>query len=133
MFYGAVVVPIVRAKLAMKDRSEITRDVTQWMNLAGTIAVLVMFIDVWAAGKTARRWRWLAWLGMLLPLPFLIWMHGEMSQRMLLPGFFQTGIGSFRGWHQPYLICNTLQWLAGLVFIVMSLRTWRADDAVASG
>jgi hypothetical protein len=129
MFYGAVVVPIVRVKIAGKERSEITRDVTQWMNLAGTVAVLVMFSDVWAGGPTARRWRWLTWLGMVLPLPILVLLHGEMSRQMMDPTFIQTGVMRFLSWHRAYLLCNTFQWLAGMAFVLLSLRAWRAEDA----
>jgi len=130
MFYGAVVVPIVREKVVGKERGEITRDVTTWMNLAGTVATLAMFVDVWAAGQTNRRWRILAWLGMALPLPLLVWLHGEMSRQMSDPTFYQMGIQPFFSWHRAYLLTNTFQWLAGMAFVALSLRTWRAEDSV---
>src|SRR6187200_1173963 len=79
MFYGAVVVPIVRERLGENpERSIITQKVTGWMNLAGTLAVLAMFLDVWLGGSAQRRRRWLAWLGMALPLPIVVWLHAEM-------------------------------------------------------
>ena len=130
MFYGAVVVPIVRETLPGPERSTITRDVTAWMNLVGTIAVLVMFVDVWAGGSAARKWRWVAWLGMTLPLPLLVWLHGEMSRQMMEPGFHRTDIRPFLTWHRVYLLTNTAQWFAGMIFVALSLRAWRAEDSV---
>ena len=128
MFYGAVVVPITRARLA--EPSLITRDVTQWMNLVGTLAVLLLFVDVWAGERSVKRWRWVTWLGMAAPLPLLVWMHVKMSSQMALPEFSRSSMTSFLGsWHRLYLIVNTFQWLAGMAFTVLSLRAWRAEDA----
>lgn len=130
MFYGAVVVPIVRAKFVGKEPGEITRDVTIWMHVAGAVAVFVMFADVWASGPTERRRRWLTWLGMVLLLPVLLLLHAEMSRQMMDPTFFETGIAPFRQWHIAYMLCITAQWFAGMAFVLFSLRAWRAEDAV---
>jgi hypothetical protein len=133
MFYGAVVVPIVRESLPGPERSIITQKVTQWMNLAGTAALLVMFVDVWAGGSSGRRWRWIAWAAMVAPLPVLVWLHGEMSRQMHDPLFYQTDVRPFLLWHRAYLLCNTFQWLAGMVFTMLTVRAWRADDRDSKG
>lgn len=129
MFYGAIVVPIMRAQLAgMPERSTITQRVTGWINLAGTVAVLVMFVDAYASSHK-RNWpRWAAWIGMALPLPVLVWLHGVLSQQMADPLFYSRDLTPFQGWHRAYLLVNTLQWLAGMFFAVYSLRAWRQED-----
>ena len=132
MFYGAVVVPVLRSTLTRSDSGNVTRQVTQWMNLLGTAAVLVMFVDVWAS-RGAKKWRWVAWLGMALPLLALVWLHGEMSHQMMGPSFHQTDPRAFLSWHRAYLLTNTFQWLAGMAFVVLSVRAWRAEDTAAIG
>src|SRR5262249_10459368 len=106
MFYGAVVVPIVRAQLIGPERSLITQRVTGWINFAGTIAILLMFAEVWAA--SASRWRWLAWAGMALPQLAVIWLHRELSHQMTA-GLHRTESAGFLVWHGIYLACNTVQ------------------------
>ena len=90
MFYGAVTVPVMRARLDAKpdreNRSKITQQVTQWMNLAGTLALLGMMADVVASPSGRKRRRWVAWLVMAVPHPALVMLHREMSRQMALPG-----------------------------------------------
>lgn len=129
MFYGAVVVPIVRVRLeGTPERSIITQRVTGWINLAGTLAVLVMFVDAYAS-SVKRNWsRWIAWLGMALPLPLLVWLHSEMSRQMADPTFYTREMSGFFTWHRAYLLLNTLQWLAGMTFTLFTLKSWRLED-----
>lgn len=129
MFYGAVVVPIIRVRLeGNPERSMITQRVTGWMNLAGTLAVLAMFVDAYAS-PVKRNWpRWIAWVGMALPLPILVWLHSELSEQMADPLFYSREMTPFFRWHRGYLLLNTLQWLAGMFFVVFTIRAWRRED-----
>ncbi|HEV3145026.1 MAG TPA: hypothetical protein VGZ47_14135 [Gemmataceae bacterium] len=130
MFYGAVVVPTNRVELKdMPERGTITQKVTEWMNLAGTLALLVFFADIYASPVGLQRWRWIAWAGMLIPHLFLIWLHHELTKQMSAPGFHQSPMHSFLIWHRVYLITNTVQWFAGMVFLAMTLRQWRREDS----
>jgi hypothetical protein len=129
MFYGAVTVPIMRARLGVgPDRSLITQEVTQWMNLAGTLAILAMFADLWASPLEGKRWRWIAWLAMALPQPIVIFLHRELSRQMAAAGFQSSGLSGFLMWHRAYLSCNAIQWLGGMAFAVLSIRAWRDED-----
>jgi hypothetical protein len=133
MFYGAVVVPIVRAKLeGMPERSTITQRVTGWINLSGTLAVLVMFVDAYASTVRRNRARWIAWVCMTLPLPVLVWLHSRLSQQMADPLFYTKSLATFQPWHQAYLILNSLQWLAAVIFTVLTVRAWRLEDRTSS-
>jgi hypothetical protein len=133
MFYGAVTVPVTRSVLEGRpEPSRITEQVTQWMNLAGTFALLATFMDCWASPLARRRWRWLGWLLMALPHPIIIWMHREMSGQMAVAGFHKTDMSQFHYWHQAYLLLNTVQWLGGMLFAVQSLKSWRAEDRTAT-
>lgn len=134
MFYGAVVVPVTRVKLENRpERGIITQRVTQWMNLAGTLTLLIMFADLWAGPKAQKRWRWLAWFGAAIPDVILFWMHHEMSAQMAIPGFHQSDMRAFAHWHQVYLLLSTLQWVAAMVFVWQSLKAWRIEDEQRTG
>ena len=63
MFYGAVTVPVLRDVFGGMG-SLVTQRVTQWINLIGTIAILVMFLDLYVSPLPSKRWRWVAWLMM---------------------------------------------------------------------
>ena len=128
MFYGAVTVPVVRARLDRGNRGKITQEVTQWMNLAGTIALLGMMADVVASPLGRKRWRWVAWLVMAVPHPALVLLHREMSRQMAVPGFDASDLAPFFSWHRVYLLINTVQWAAGMVFAILSLKAWREED-----
>src|SRR5260370_34634890 len=128
VFYGAVVVPIVRAQLDQPERGLITQRVTQWLNFAGTIALLLLFADVWASSLASKRWRWLAWAGMALPNLAIVWLHHEMSRQMAATGNVRSRQHSFLSLHMLYLFHNVVQWVAALVFAVLSLRAWQAED-----
>ena len=120
MFYGAVVVPVVRAQLEGPERSLITQRVTGWMNLVGTIGLLLMFADVWAGSAPVKRWRWLTWAGMALPHLAVVWLHRELSHQMAT-GNDRLDKSGFLLWHGSYLACNVVQWFAGMAFAVLAL------------
>jgi hypothetical protein len=126
MFYGAVTVPIMRS-IFDSETSFATQRITAWINIAGTAAILMMFIDVFAS-SAPKRGRWLTWLAMALPHPVLFWMHREMSAQMLQTGFRPSLEGFMANWHRIYLGLSTLQWLAGMIFIWLSLKAWRDED-----
>jgi len=129
MFYGAVTVPVTREKLDdVPVRSAITKRVTQWMNLIGTAAILAMYADLWLSAAAHKRRRWLAWLGMAVPHPLLLWLHIRMSSQMAVPEFHHGNPATFSPWHQAYMIVSTVQWLAGMVFALLTLRAWREED-----
>src|SRR5262249_38549097 len=127
MFYGAVTLPVIR-ELFGSEGSFVTQRVTMAINLAGTIAVLVMFFDIYPSPLPAKRWRWLVWLAMFVPQPILVWMHHEMTSQMFARGFRPNFAAFMQYWHRPYLLLCTVQWLAGMVFVWQSLRAWRAGD-----
>ena len=129
MFYGAVVVPTNRIELKdMPQRGTITQKVTEWMNFAGTLALLVLFVDAYASSAGRQPWRWIAWRGMMIPHLFLIWLHNELTKQMTAPGFHQSDMKGFLIWHRVYLITNTVQWFSGMVFLALTLRQWRRED-----
>jgi hypothetical protein len=131
-FYAAVVVPVGQHELGSHlQQGFITRQVTNYLNLSGAIALILLGWDVAAATdrSTARRWaRWATWMGMIITLLALTWLHGHLDQllnvemrELLNPRAFRTG-------HRWYLWLSTVQWVFGGSYAVLALYAWRAED-----
>lgn len=132
MFYGGVTVPVMRSQLAAKaeepKRSQITQRVTQWLNLAGTAALVAMAVDVFATTEPLRglrRWLWFAAVGMQVAL---VIQHRHLSQMMVAPGFYESDMKIFSRWHSLYLIISTVQWAAMMGLLGVSSAAWRLAD-----
>ena len=83
-FYGGVVVPVGSAVLGSeREQGFITRRVTNYLNLAGAVALAVWGWDL-SAGRGmspgGRRLRWATWTGLVLSLALLVWLHPRLDE-----------------------------------------------------
>src|SRR6266540_2071258 len=82
-FYAAVVVPVGQEVLGSHlQQGFITRQVTNYLNLAGAVALIPLVWDVVAsADPTVRRrqLRWLMLLGIGVTMAWLAWLHGRLD------------------------------------------------------
>src|SRR5262245_43561069 len=81
-FYAAVVVPIGQEELGHEQQGFLTRQVTNYLNISGLVALLPLAWDVAATKDTSprRRWgRWLAWAAMVFLLAVLFWLHPHLD------------------------------------------------------
>jgi hypothetical protein len=127
-FYAAVVVPIGQATVGPAEQGSITRQVTHYLNLSGIVALLALAWDVTAgrdASTVRRRGRWVALAVMATALGVLVWLHGHLDRLLDTDSLDRA---AFRMGHRAYLWVSTLQWAAGIVFAVLSLRAWQAED-----
>jgi hypothetical protein len=131
-FYAAVVVPIGQAVLQSHlEQGFITRQVTNYLNVAGAVALLCLAWDGAASNDPVavrRRVRWIAWLLMALSLAILVWLHGALdglldaeTRSLLYPR-------PFRSLHRWYLWISTLQWGCAVVYSLLTLAAWRKED-----
>jgi hypothetical protein len=131
-FYAAVVVPVGQEELGSHEsQGFITRRVTNYLNLAGAIALVPLAWDMAAVRdpSTWRRWgRWLTWGGMLLLLAALVWLHAHLEAFLDLEIREVIDHKQFRPAHRWYLWLSTLQWSCGLVLLLLSLQVWTAED-----
>jgi hypothetical protein len=130
-FYASVVVPIGQDVLGSHvAQGYITRQVTNWLNLSGAVALVILALDLVAAREVAwvRLLRWLLWLGMLATLGVLSWLHPHIDQ--FLNPDYPAVIDStaFRAGHRTYLWVSTVQWGCALAFGWLTLRAWREAD-----
>jgi hypothetical protein len=130
-FYAAVVVPVGQQTLGSESQSQVTRRVTNYLNLAGVAALPILAWDIWSvqgAGGSRRVWRWTMWSGMTSSMALLIWLHLRLDailDRETKGGFdpqvFYTN-------HRLYLWTSTLQWAFAVAYGVLSLAAWRQAD-----
>lgn len=140
VFYASIVVPVGTQLLgSAKEQGFLTRRVAQQINVAGAIALLPLAWDVLAAPDPSlrrRSVRWLACAGMLAALFVLMWLHPQLD-RLLSPDddpirqIYDRPAFRFR--HRWYLWVITIQWGLGLVYLAMTLWSWRAADRVDQG
>ncbi len=135
-FYAAVVVPIGQQELGSHlDQGFITRRVTNYLNLRGVVAVVLLAWDMAASSDRAkvRYWvRWVAWVGLVLTLAALSWLHQQLDQWLSVEMHELANPKAFRSGHRWYLWLNTLQWVCGLVYVVFTLWAWSAEDRRAA-
>jgi hypothetical protein len=131
LFYAAVVVPIGTDVHGSFEQGRLTRHVTDWMNLIGAAALIILAWDQLSrsGSRTCRRGLWGTWLAMLASLAALALLHVKVESYIDFSG--QGGIAdyaAFYSWHRVYLYIATGQWLVGLAYVVLLLRDWRLAD-----
>jgi hypothetical protein len=131
-FYAAVVVPIGTEVLGSRlEQGYITRQVANYLNLSGALALLPLAWDL-LAGRDPTTWRrrlrWLSWVLMLLCLGILVWLHPRLDALMVedAPGLLDAQ--SFRAGHRWYLWISTVQWGCGVFFVWLMVGSWIRED-----
>jgi hypothetical protein len=135
-FYGGVVVPIGSAVLGSeREQGFITRKVTNYLNLAGAVALAVWGWDLSAMRGTSpidRRLRWAIWAGLVLSLILLVWLHPRLDELLDPENMMVLDRHRFRSLHERYLIVSTVQWAGCLLLTALTIRAWREEDALLS-
>jgi hypothetical protein len=133
-FYASVVVPVGQQVFGHLRQGFVTRQVTVYLNLAGAIALAFLVWDLlttrdsWVA---RRRSCWLLWLGMLLTLGALFWLHARLDELLVPKGRIILEPEEFRSRHRLYLWISTVQWGFALLYLMLTVATWRRHDLVA--
>jgi hypothetical protein len=123
-FYAAVVVPIGTDVHGSFGQGMVTRHVTDWANVIGAIAVLILAWDQLAnrESRWCRVTRWGLWAIMAGVLPALALIHIRIEPYIDSTMDYAT----FYLWHRIYLYVATAQWVAGLGYVAVMLRAWVA-------
>ena len=133
MFYGGVVVP-VGSRILGSDLEQgcITRSVTNYLNVAGAVALAVWGWDLLAEPGSSlgqRRLRWLSWCLLVLTLGVLVWVHLRLDDLLDLEQSVILDRRRFRSLHRRYLAVSTAQWLGCITLSALTIRAWRDGDA----
>lgn len=129
-FYAAVVVPVGTDVLgSAANQAAITRHVAHTINLSGAVALAVSAWDV-VATRRGRLGRWLAWAGMAVCLVALLAMYPHLDRMFHGEDAYLDSRAAFRPWHRTYLWVISVQWGFAVLFTLLSLAAWRAEDRV---
>lgn len=132
MFYGAIVVPVGTQVLGSESmQGFVTRSVTNYLNVAGVIALVVWGFELSIAkdaSTTRNRVRWALLLMMMLLLALLGWLHTQMDKHLDTEMQQVLDLPLFTRLHSWYLIISTLQWLFGLAFTGLTLSAWHQES-----
>jgi hypothetical protein len=133
-FYAGVVVPIGRGVLG-SAQSEVTREVSFYLNVSAAFALLPLTWDNLFAHDPLRRrrvLRWLCCLVVLATLIVLVWLRADLVEMLDHPvGGTLTSHAPFRQGHRLYLWISTLQWGAGVLYTLATIRAWRGEDSLS--
>jgi hypothetical protein len=130
-FYAAIVVPVGTEVLGSKvEQGRITRQVARSINLSGAVALAVFAWDLAAtrSGRRLRWGRWLSWLGMVVALGVLFVLHDRLDAMFLPDELKILDRPRFIFWHRTYLWVSTVQWGFAVLFALLTLVAWRAED-----
>ena len=134
MFYGAVVVPIGSEILGSHQaQGSVTRSVTNYLNMAGLAALGFLLWDLASAREIAvvrHRLRWALWLVLLLTLGLQGWLHVLMDRLLDIESQQILDKARLRYLHMWYLNISTIQWVANLMLVALTLLTWRSEDSI---
>jgi hypothetical protein len=133
-FYGGVVVAI-GASVVAGGESEfgfVTRQVTNWLNLAGGVSLAIFFINLavdWRSSHPiVRRIAVSIWTAMLAVQIGLMVVH-PMMDRLLDPATLSIlARARFRHLHTVYLGLSTAEWGLSLLFGFTTLLMWYLTD-----
>ena len=132
-FYAAVVVPIGAEVLGGHlEQGFVTQQVSNYLNLAGGVALLVLAWELTTQAdpmRWRRRCRWIAWAVMVAALAVLLWLHIRLDTLVDPEQQVILDHDVFVPLHRLYLYVSTLQWLAGLAMLVLCLHVWGARDS----
>jgi hypothetical protein len=131
-FYAAVVVPIGTEVLdSPLEQGRITQQVTNWLNLAGAVALTAWAWDLAvdpAPTRLRQSLRWLIWLAMVLLLTAITWLHLRMDALFDAEHAHLVERPLFRVLHRTYLWLSTVQWACAIVLSFSTLCAWRDAD-----
>jgi len=137
MFYGGVVVPVGSRILGSDlEQGWITRSVTNYLNVAGSVALAVWGWELLAEPGSSlggRRLRRVSWCLLFLALGTLAWVHLRLDELLDLEQSIILDRRRFRSLHRWYLAVSTAQWLGCITLSALTIRAWRDGDALPGG
>ncbi len=128
MFYGGVVVPVGASVLGSEtEQGFITQAVTNYLNVAGVVCVLVWGIALKLDGPRASRTvraAWILWSLVAVALGIQIGLHVIMDRWLDTASRTILDETKFIRFHEAYLTTSTIQWLLCLALLAVTLSAW---------
>lgn len=131
-FYSGVVVHVgSRVLESHLQQGLVTQSVTNYLNLAGLVALAIWAWDIACRRDPSmwrRRLRWSLWALLLVALGVLAWWHVRLDRHVDLDSSSLLDRSRFRELHKWYLHISTFQWISSLIMLGLTLVAWRAED-----
>ena len=130
MFYGGVVVS-VGAEVLGSDTKQgfITQAVTNYLNLAGVVCLIVWLEHLWQSRRIGVSWaEWGLWCFAAISLVGLAGIHVRMDRILTAETEGVMDPKQFGLLHKMYIGTSSLQWLASLTLLFLALRRWHRQD-----
>jgi len=132
MFYGGVVVPVGTKILGSEsEQGFITQAVTNYLNGAGAVCLILWLEHLW----NERRSRlfpleWYVWGFATLSLLVLAGTHLRMDRLLNVESRRVLDHAAFARYHRFYIWTSSLQWVASLFMLFLTLARWSKDRSV---
>jgi len=134
MFYGGVVVPLGGQILGSEtEQGFITQAVTVYLNLAGAVCLFIWAEQLWHdrhRGVTRTEWTLLTLNGAALIALSVI--HQNMTQLLDRSSRSVSHPDQFGLNHKMYIGISSLQWMACLLLLTMTLWRWGKSTTTVS-
>jgi hypothetical protein len=132
-FYAAIVVPIGTDVLgSAAEQARVTRLVALNLNIVAAISLVLLAWDIVATrSRRSLYWsRWLLWLGMAICLMILLFVYPQLDRLFHGEEAFldRADRATFKPLHRFYLWVTTTQWSCALLFVLLTLESWRSED-----
>jgi hypothetical protein len=134
MFYGGVVVPVGARVLGSETKQGfITQSVTNYLNLAGAVCLLVWLEDLWHDRRNGvSKPEWGIWSFAAASLFLLLGIHVRMDHLLVVESLSVLDPARFGVLHKMYLGTSSLQWLASLAMLSLAVTRWHTQDTCKS-
>lgn len=129
-FYGGVVVPVGTKVLGSgTEQGFITQPVTNYLNLAGAVCLLLWLEHLWRERRSGVNWlEWLVWGFATLSLLVLVVTHLQMDRFLIGESTTVLERGTFRLYHKLYIGTISLQWADCLLLLFLAVKRWHDQD-----
>jgi hypothetical protein len=130
-FYSAVVIHVGKQVLGSHlEQGFVTRSVTNYLNVAGAVALLLWGWDLAVTMESGirRKLRWGLWIALVLALGALAWLHVDLDELLNPSALEILDRPRFLGLHRLYLYVSEVQWGGSLILGALTLVAWRAED-----
>jgi hypothetical protein len=132
-FYALFVVPTGVDVLGGEiEQGFITQRVSNIINLCGIVALVVLLANAAASwrsiGRFAKSALAITWLAMAAAQLVLLVVHPRLDALLDVASHSIVEPSSFHRWHEFYLSVTTIQWSAGLLYLVTVVASWCRQD-----
>jgi hypothetical protein len=134
MFYGGVVVPVGTKVLGSQaEQGFVTQTVTNYLNGAGAVCLILWVEHLWHERRSGVfPLEWYVWGFATLSLGVLAAAHFQMDRLLNVEMRSVRDHAAFGWYHKLYIWTSTLQWVACLVMLFLTLARWSRERPVKS-